>query len=316
MRGNSGDRAGAEACWRKIRGLRRPDRFSSVAVGIYGHPTRPQPGGAGRRAGRPGPRPPATPQAERCARRGPRRRRGRGRTWDRAIAAPGAGGDSRWPWSARSARLDPRLRRPVQRPPRRPAATCWNCSPIAASTAGRCRWARPRLPPGDASSARFARRAGRAGVPVRRGPVGGRVGRGLRPDAGRRPLHDAADGLQPDGPHLAHAGRGRFLPRPGRPGAGRGSGRRSCSPTAGIRPAWSWMRWRRGGRRGAAVAFHLHNFAYADRTAFADADAVLVPTELPPPALHRDLLGLDSEMIPYPFHPGPRWWRRTGTPAT
>ena len=60
---------------------------------------------------------------------------------------------------------------------------------------------------------------------------------------------------------------------------------------------------RRARRRGAAVAFHLHNFAYADRTAFADADAVLVPTEYCR-RHYRDLLGLDSEMIPYPFHPG------------
>ena len=40
VRRNSGDRAGAEACWRKILGLRRPDRFSSVDEGIYGHLTR------------------------------------------------------------------------------------------------------------------------------------------------------------------------------------------------------------------------------------------------------------------------------------
>ncbi len=35
-----GEPAEAEACWRRILGLRRPERFSSVDAGIYGHLTR------------------------------------------------------------------------------------------------------------------------------------------------------------------------------------------------------------------------------------------------------------------------------------
>ena len=40
VRRNGGDRAGAEACWRRILTVRRPERFSSVDAGIYGHLTR------------------------------------------------------------------------------------------------------------------------------------------------------------------------------------------------------------------------------------------------------------------------------------
>jgi GT2 family glycosyltransferase len=40
IRRQAGDRAGAEACWRRVLGLRRPRRFSSVDAGIYGHLTR------------------------------------------------------------------------------------------------------------------------------------------------------------------------------------------------------------------------------------------------------------------------------------
>jgi len=60
---------------------------------------------------------------------------------------------------------------------------------------------------------------------------------------------------------------------------------------------------RRARRRGIAVVFHLHNFAYTDRTAFVDADAVLVPTEFCRRHYARRV-GLDATMIPYPFHPG------------
>jgi glycosyltransferase involved in cell wall biosynthesis len=35
-----GESAEAEACWRRILGLKRPDRFASVDMGIYGHLTR------------------------------------------------------------------------------------------------------------------------------------------------------------------------------------------------------------------------------------------------------------------------------------
>ena len=40
IRRNKGDATGAEACWRRILTLRRPERFSSVDQGIYGHLTR------------------------------------------------------------------------------------------------------------------------------------------------------------------------------------------------------------------------------------------------------------------------------------
>jgi glycosyltransferase involved in cell wall biosynthesis len=40
IRRNSGDRTGAEACWRRVLTLRRPEKFASVDVGIYGHLTR------------------------------------------------------------------------------------------------------------------------------------------------------------------------------------------------------------------------------------------------------------------------------------
>jgi glycosyltransferase involved in cell wall biosynthesis len=40
IRRNAGDRAGAEVCWKRVLTLRRPERFSSVDVGIYGHLTR------------------------------------------------------------------------------------------------------------------------------------------------------------------------------------------------------------------------------------------------------------------------------------
>jgi hypothetical protein len=37
---NRGEPAEAEACWRTILTLRRPERFASVDMGIYGHLTR------------------------------------------------------------------------------------------------------------------------------------------------------------------------------------------------------------------------------------------------------------------------------------
>lgn len=40
VRRQSGDPAGAEACWKRVLTLRRPDKFSSVDSGIYGHLTR------------------------------------------------------------------------------------------------------------------------------------------------------------------------------------------------------------------------------------------------------------------------------------
>jgi tetratricopeptide (TPR) repeat protein len=40
VRRNTGDPAGAEACWRRVLTLRRPEAFASVDMGIYGHLTR------------------------------------------------------------------------------------------------------------------------------------------------------------------------------------------------------------------------------------------------------------------------------------
>jgi glycosyltransferase involved in cell wall biosynthesis len=57
------------------------------------------------------------------------------------------------------------------------------------------------------------------------------------------------------------------------------------------------MRIARAG--GTPVVFHLHNFGYNDRRAFADASAVLFPSEYS----RRDhvcRLGLDGTVIPYP----------------
>ena len=57
---------------------------------------------------------------------------------------------------------------------------------------------------------------------------------------------------------------------------------------------------RRARRRGVAVAFHLHNFAYPDRTAFADATAVLVPSEYARRHYARTI-GQETVAIPYPL---------------
>jgi glycosyltransferase involved in cell wall biosynthesis len=40
IRRHLGDNRGAEACWPRVLGMRRPERFSSVDSGIYGHLTR------------------------------------------------------------------------------------------------------------------------------------------------------------------------------------------------------------------------------------------------------------------------------------
>jgi GT2 family glycosyltransferase len=40
VRRHTGDPAGAERCWRRILTLRRPERYASVDMGIYGHLTR------------------------------------------------------------------------------------------------------------------------------------------------------------------------------------------------------------------------------------------------------------------------------------
>ncbi len=51
---------------------------------------------------------------------------------------------------------------------------------------------------------------------------------------------------------------------------------------------------------GAAVVFHLHNFGYHDRSAFADAAAVLVPSGYTR-GDYRRRLGIDPAVIPYPL---------------
>jgi glycosyltransferase involved in cell wall biosynthesis len=58
----------------------------------------------------------------------------------------------------------------------------------------------------------------------------------------------------------------------------------------------------RARRASAAVVFHLHNFAYGDRSAFADAAAVLVPSEYARQFYARRI-GLESVAIPYPLRP-------------
>jgi tetratricopeptide (TPR) repeat protein len=40
IRRNAGDPSGAESCWRRVLTLKKPERFSSVDMGIYGHITR------------------------------------------------------------------------------------------------------------------------------------------------------------------------------------------------------------------------------------------------------------------------------------
>jgi len=52
-------------------------------------------------------------------------------------------------------------------------------------------------------------------------------------------------------------------------------------------------------RAGAAVVFHLHNFAYGDRGAFADAAAVLVPSDYAR-RFYARTLGLGAAALPLP----------------
>ena len=68
----AGQPAEAEACWRRILTLKRPDQFCSVDQGIYGHLTLRNLRRPGRRAGRPGRGPAALEN-------GPRRLPGRPR---------------------------------------------------------------------------------------------------------------------------------------------------------------------------------------------------------------------------------------------
>jgi hypothetical protein len=51
---------------------------------------------------------------------------------------------------------------------------------------------------------------------------------------------------------------------------------------------------------GIAVVFHLHSFGYNDRRAFADAQAVIFPSEYSR-RYHARKLGLDGPVIPVPI---------------
>lgn len=55
-------------------------------------------------------------------------------------------------------------------------------------------------------------------------------------------------------------------------------------------------------QRGAAVVFGLRNLSYLDRRAFADVDAVLVPSQFMQ-GLYRQAIGLESVAIPPPLDP-------------
>ncbi len=52
--------------------------------------------------------------------------------------------------------------------------------------------------------------------------------------------------------------------------------------------------------RNIAVVFHLHNFGYSDRRGFADASAVILPSEYSR-RFHQRRLGLEGVVIPYPI---------------
>ena len=104
---------------------------------------------------------------------------------------------------------------------------------------------------------------------ARRGRGGG------RPDARRRARHGDAHGLQP-GRAGAQSARGRAVPRPGRQVLDRF--RPDVMLTYGGH-AVSLELMRRARAGGTPVVFHLHNFGYNDRRGFADASAVLFPSE-------------------------------------
>lgn len=58
----------------------------------------------------------------------------------------------------------------------------------------------------------------------------------------------------------------------------------------------------RARRRGIAVVFYLHNFAYDSALAFRDASGVLVPTDYCR-RFYARRIGLECTTIPYPFYP-------------
>lgn len=57
---------------------------------------------------------------------------------------------------------------------------------------------------------------------------------------------------------------------------------------------------RRARAGGIPVVFHLHNFGYGDRRGFADASAVIFPSEYSR-RYHRRRLGIDGSVIPDPI---------------
>jgi glycosyltransferase involved in cell wall biosynthesis len=59
---------------------------------------------------------------------------------------------------------------------------------------------------------------------------------------------------------------------------------------------------RRARLRRIAVVFHLHNFAYGERSAFTRTDAILVPSHYAR-EYYRRTLGLETTAIPYPIRP-------------
>jgi glycosyltransferase involved in cell wall biosynthesis len=71
--------------------------------------------------------------------------------------------------------------------------------------------------------------------------------------------------------------------------------------TYGGHPA-NWRLMAAARRRGIPIVFHLHNFGYPDRSAFADAAAVLVPSAFSA-RYHARHVGLSCTAIPYPLAP-------------
>ena len=121
-------------------------------------------------------------------------------------------------------------------------------------------------------------------------------GRGDRPHGQRRSRDALAHGLQPGRAVAGSARRGVFLDlaeqvldrfRP------------DVLLTYGGHPAGLEL-MRRARARGIAVVFHLHNFGYRDRSAFADCSAVIFPSEYSR-RHHARLIGLDGPVIPDPI---------------
>ena len=156
---------------------------------------------------------------------------------------------------------------------------------------------RARLPGRNAAGV-GARAAGRAGEPLSGAPFQGGHDARLRFHPLGGAGHALADGLEPPGAvaitprraehflDLAEQVFDRFRPQ--------------VMLTYGGHPV-SMELMARAQRRGIAVVFHLHNFAYDNISAFRFTDAVIVPTEYCRRHYARKL-GLEATLIPYPFH--------------